>query len=96
MFVLLTTTHSLDSQKNSYLNRIKYYHELLVVKSLVICSLPFRNLFACSKSYGKTVKSTLNKAFTAYNRFDETAHQSYFEKAANRFVCLKAAKRHKK
>ena len=40
----------------------------------------FRTLFACLKSYVKTIeKKTWNKTrlVTAYNRFDE--HQSYFE-----------------
>ena len=52
----------------------------------------FRTLFACSKSYVKTIKKTSNKACTTYNRFDETGYQSYFKKAATR----KAAKRHRK
>ena len=93
--VWFTAIHNLDIQKNSYLKRIKYYHELLVVKTLVICSLLVLNSFCLFKVYVKTRKNTLNKACTTYNRFDETTHQSYFEKAATRFVCLKEAKRHR-
>ena len=44
------------------------------------------NMFRLFKAYGKTIKNTLNKTCTAYNRFDETAYQSYFEEAATRFV----------
>ena len=43
----------------------------------------FQTLFACSKSYVKTTKITLNKTC---NCFDETTHQSYFEKAAKRNI----------
>ena len=50
----------------------------------------FQTLLACSQSYVKNIKTTLNKTCTAYNRFDETAHRSYFEEAVTR----KAAKRH--
>ena len=80
-----------------------WYSEEFVLKSYQILSwttwgkkfglsapYSFRTLFACSKSYVKTIKNTLIKTCTAYNRFDETAHQSYFEKAATR----KAALRH--
>ena len=35
LFVWFTAIHNLDIQKNSFLNRAKYYHELLVIKSLV-------------------------------------------------------------
>ena len=38
----------------------------------------FEILFACSKPYVKIIENTLKKTFTAYNRFDENAHQSYF------------------
>ena len=38
----------------------------------------FQILFACSKPYVKIIENTLKKTFTAYNRFDENAHQSYF------------------
>ena len=50
----------------------------------------FQTLLPCSQSYVKTIKTTFNKTCTAYNRFDETAHRSYFEEAVTR----KAAKRH--
>ena len=93
--IWFTAIHNLDIQKNSYLKRIKYYHELLVVKTLVICSLLVLNSFCLFKVYVKTRKNTLNKDCTTYNRFDETTHQSYFEKAATRFVCLKEAKCHR-
>ena len=45
LFVWFTAIHSLDIQKNSYLNHIKYYHELLVVKSLVDLLLTRFELF---------------------------------------------------
>ena len=35
LFVWFTAIHNLDIQKNSFLNCAKYYHKLLVIKSLV-------------------------------------------------------------
>ena len=35
LFAWSTTIHNLNNQKNSFLNRAKYYSELLVVKSLI-------------------------------------------------------------
>ena len=61
-----------------------------MVKSIVYLLLTSFELFSLVKSICKGYKNTLNKACTAYNRFDETTHQGYFEKAATR----KAAKRH--
>ena len=78
LFVWFTAICNLDIQKNSYLNRTKYYHKLLVVKSLVICSLFVSNSFCLFKVVFKDYKNPLNKTCTGYNRFDETAHQSYF------------------
>ena len=49
LFVWFTAIRNLDIQKNSYLNRTKYYHKLLVVKSLFICSLIVSNLFCLFK-----------------------------------------------
>ena len=66
-----------------------------MVKSLVICSLLVSDSIRLFKVICKDYKNTLNKACIAYNCFDETAQQSYFEKAVTQFVCLKAAKRHK-
>ena len=45
LFVWFTAIHNLDIQKNSYLNCTKYYHELLVVKSLVYLLLTRFKLF---------------------------------------------------
>ena len=82
LFVWLTAIHNLDIQKNWYLNRTKYYHLWWNVS--LSAPYSFWTIFACWKSYGKTIKNTSNKACTAYNRFDETTHQSCFEKAATR------------
>ena len=83
LFVWFTAIHNLDIQKNSFLNCTKYYHELLVVKSLVYLLLTRFKLFSLVQSI---CKETLNKACTACNQFDETAHQSYFKKAAKRHI----------
>ena len=56
LFVWFTAIHILDIQKNSYLNRIKYYHELLVVKSLVYLLLPRFKLFSVVQSICKDYK----------------------------------------
>ena len=45
LFVWFTAIHNLDIHKNSYLNCTKYYHELLVVKSLVYLLLTCFKLF---------------------------------------------------
>ena len=49
LFVWFTAIFNLDIQKNSYLNCTKYCHELLVVKSLVICSLLVSNTLGLFK-----------------------------------------------
>ena len=61
-----------------------------MVKSIVYLLLIRFELFSLVKSKCKGIKNTLNKVCTAYNRFDETTYQGYFEKAATR----EAAKRH--
>ena len=90
MFVWFTAIHNLVNRKNLFFNRTKYYHELLVVKSIVHLLLIRFELFSLVKSICKGIKNTLNKACTAYNPFDETTYQGYFEKATTR----KAAKHH--
>ena len=78
-------------------NPESWYSEEFVFKSYQIVSwitcskkfslsapYSFRTLFACLKSYVKTIENTLNKTCTNYNRFDKTALQSYFEKVATR------------
>ena len=76
LVVWFTAIHNLDIQKNLYLNCTKYYHELLVVKKLVICSLLVSNSFrlfkVICKDYKKHFGQDLIKG-TAYNRFDEAA-----------------------
>ena len=62
-------------QDNWFINCVSEPQSIELQLSYWIC-------FGSSKSY----KSTLNKTCTAYNRFDDTAHQSYFEEAAIRFV----------
>ena len=53
LFVWFTAIHNLDIKKNSYLNRIKYYHELLVVKRLVyLLLIPFE-FFSLAQSICK-------------------------------------------
>ena len=49
--VWFTAIRNLDIQKNSYLTRIKYYHELLVVKTSVICCLLVLNSFLLVQSH---------------------------------------------
>ena len=94
MLILETQTRPIclfDSQqstillpkKNSFLNCTKHYHELLVVKNLVYLALARLELFSLVQSI---CKDTLNKTCTAYNRFDESVHQRYFEKAAKRHI----------
>ena len=56
LFVWFTAIHDLDIQKNSYLNRVKYYHELLVVKSLVYLLRPRFKLFSLVQSICKDYK----------------------------------------
>ena len=56
IFVWFTAIHNLDIQKNSYLNRIKYCRELIVVESLVICSLLVSNSFRFFKVIRKAFK----------------------------------------
>ena len=92
LLICFTAIHNLDIPNNTYLNRTNYYHELLVVKNLVICSLLVSNSFRLFKVICKDYKNTLNRTCTGNNRFDETAHQRYFEKGATR----KAAKHHRK
>ena len=45
LFVWFTAIHNLHIQKNPYLNRIKYFHKLLAVKSLVYLLLTRFELF---------------------------------------------------
>ena len=92
LLICFTANHNLEIPNNTYLNRTNYYHELLVVKNLVICSLLVSNSFRLFKVICKDYKNTLNRTCTGNNRFDETAHQRYFEKGATR----KAAKHHRK
>ena len=63
LFVWFTAIHILDIQKNSYLNRIKYYHELLVVKSLVICPFHVSNSFFLFKVICKDYKKQFEQDF---------------------------------
>ena len=51
LFIWFTAIHNLDIQKNSYLNRTKYYYELLVVKSLVYLLLARSELFSLVQSH---------------------------------------------
>ena len=61
LFVWFTAIHNLDVQKNSFLNRTKYYHELLVIKSLVYLLLTHFELFslALCKDYKKHFEQDL-------------------------------------
>ena len=63
LFVWFTVIHSLNIQNNSVLNSTKYYHELLVVKVLFICSLLGSSnhlLKVICKDYQKTLWTRLN------------------------------------
>ena len=51
LFVWFTVIHNLQIQKNSFLNCIKYYLELLVVKSLVYLLLTCFKLFLLVQSH---------------------------------------------
>ena len=61
LFVWFTAIHNLDFQKNSFLIRTKYYHELLVIKSLVYLLLTHFELFslALCKDYKKHFEQDL-------------------------------------
>ena len=86
LFIWFTAIHDFDDQKNSFLNSTKYHHDLLVVKNLVFLLLTRFELFSLVQSHMlRLQKNTLNKACTAYNRFDNT--KVIFEKAATR-KCL--------
>ena len=50
LFVWFTVIHNLHVQKNSFLNSVKYYHELLVVKGLVYMLLTRFELFSLVQS----------------------------------------------
>ena len=50
LFVWFTVIHNLHIQKNSFLNSVKYYHELLVVKGLVYMLLTRFELFSLVQS----------------------------------------------
>ena len=58
LFIWFTSIHNLDIRKNSFLNRTKYYHKLLLVKSLVYVLLTRSELFSLVQShiYVKTIK----------------------------------------
>ena len=51
LFIWFAAIHNLDIQKNLYLNCIKYYHEFLVVKSLVYLLLTHFKLFSLVQSH---------------------------------------------
>ena len=51
LFVWFTVIHNLHIQKNSFLNSTIYYHELLVVKSLVYMLLTRFELFSLVQSH---------------------------------------------
>ena len=51
LFVWFTAFHNLDTQENLSLNRTKYYHELLVVKSLVYLLLTRFKFFLLVQSH---------------------------------------------
>ena len=51
LFVWFTAFHNLDTQENLSLNRTKYYHELLVVKSLVYLLLTRFEFFSLVQSH---------------------------------------------
>ena len=50
LFVWFTVIDNLDSQKNSFLNRANYYHELLVVKSIHTLLKNLHNLWMVMKT----------------------------------------------
>ena len=56
LFIWFTETHNLKIQKNLYLNHTKYYHELLVVKSLGYLLLARFELFSLVQSICKDYK----------------------------------------
>ena len=56
LLVWFTAIHNLDIQKNPYLNRIKYFHKLLVVKSLFYLLLTRSELFSLVQSICKDYK----------------------------------------
>ena len=51
LFVWFTVIHNLHIQKNSFLNSTIYYHELLVIKSLVYMLLTRFELFSLVQSH---------------------------------------------